>query len=180
MPIGLFEIQRLCSKTPPLIEGMTDEQFKEGHAGVDLRLGSVSTLKPRDRAVLGLGTNDRKIPIPSEVVSFRRQALGTPYVIKPGQYVVVETIERLNIPKNLMAFFWPRATLHTSGVLMNTSPIHPNYRGGLLFGMFNAGPCDFTIKLGARFVHIAFFMVQGRTNPYVMGDKVLRIRTGKQ
>jgi len=180
LPIGLYEIRRLCKKVPPLIENITEEQFKEGHAGVDLRLGSISTLDSRSKAILGLGSEDRKIPIPNEMISYEKSPLGTAYTIRPGTYVVAGTIERLNMPRNMIAFFWPRATLHTSGVIMNSSPIHPKYQGGLLFGLYNAGSCEFEIRLGARFVHIAFFKVQGKTQPYIQGDKVFRIKTGRQ
>jgi len=112
-------------------------------------------------------------------MTVERDGIGAPYLLKPGSFIQAHTLEKINMPDDLWASISPRATLHICGILMNTSPIHPKYEGKLIFGMYNAGTTELEIKLGARFVNVAFFNVEGKANPYIAGDKALRTLKGE-
>lgn len=176
--LGLDEIRFLCKKRPPLIENLTEEQFQEGHAGIDLRVGSFYKLR-KGSVLLGIeGERDTTGSIPQQILSHKNNGRNVPFVLKPKQFVLAETIEKLNMPNNLIGFVWPRSTLSTFGIILHAGPIHPNYQGGLILGMYNSGPCDFCIKIGSRFLNITFEKIIGKANPYSSRDKVEKVKSG--
>jgi len=71
-----------------------------------------------------------------------------PYVnIKPGEFALLITYEKLNLPPNIMAFISVRFTYKKKG-LINISGFHvdPNYKGKIIFSVYNAGPNDIVLK----------------------------------
>ena len=179
MIISIDEVMELCDRNPPLIESVTKEQFDEAHVGIDLRLGSIYNLPPKSRVLLGAGNRRNTTEaVPIEIMNYKSQKIGTPFVMKPNMFILVETLEKLNLGHDIVAITFPRTTLHTSGVFISTCVDHPKYSGNLIFGMSNNGPCNFTIELGARFIHILFFRVFGKTIDYGSGDKAINIKKG--
>jgi deoxycytidine triphosphate deaminase len=88
------------------------------------------------------------------------------FVFKPGRYYLMKTIEKVNTPENILILFRPRSTLYRSGMMIFTGNVSPGYKGELIFGIVNLGPCEIKIELGARVVHAVFFEVKGKTNLY--------------
>lgn len=68
-------------------------------------------------------------------------------VIKPGDFVLLQTEEIVELDENVMGFISMRFDYKQKG-LINVSGFHvdPNYRGHLLFSAFNAGPKDIIIR----------------------------------
>jgi dUTP pyrophosphatase len=160
-----------------LVEGLSEQQISgaEG-AGFDLRLGAVLELA-HGEAVLGAGKK-RTIPAPVKVLSLQQHGEGVAYSLDPGKYVLVETVEHVNMPPDLVAIVRPRVALFSCGISLHTAPIHPGYVGGLVFGLSNLGTYKVKLEMGARFAHILFFRVLGETVAYEWGDKVTKIERG--
>jgi deoxycytidine triphosphate deaminase len=178
MALGISQIKKLCHASPALIERVSDEQFLEGHAGIDLRLGAVYKLEKNSRTILGPdGERDTTAAKPEIVLAYPTNPLGTPFVLR-NDFVLMETVERVNLPKNVIGFIWPRATLSTLGIYISGTVVHPGYSGGLIVGVRNLGPGELLIKLGSPFVNITFFNVEGEADPYSSGDKVQRVKRG--
>lgn len=80
-----------------------------------------------------------------------------PYLsLAPGQFALLTSYERLNMPADLLGFITIRATYKMQG-LVNISGFHvdPTFRGRLVFSVQNAGATD--IKLRYRERMFAFF-----------------------
>jgi deoxycytidine triphosphate deaminase len=104
-------------------------------------------------------------------------------IIKPGDFLLTKTIENVNMPADLTASITPRSTTYRSGLMLRTGNVPPGYCGGLIFGLFNAGPVKVTIEMGARFVHIQFHEVLGEGNMYRgqwQGGRVTATKKEKQ
>lgn len=162
MILGHSEILRLA-KEQNLIEDF-EEKNVEG-AGVDVRAKTFYMLKNGAK----LSEEDRALPEIEEIQE-------DPVVLKPDDYVLVETIEKVNMPLDLCAWMRHRSTLQRSGVALFTALIDPGYQGGLVFGMKNQGAFDFEIKKGTRVGQLIFEQVRGDAKEYAgryQGGKVV-------
>jgi deoxycytidine triphosphate deaminase len=147
-------------------------------AGFDLRLSEVYKIS----GVAFLGEEERKTP---DIVLIKKYEEGkkNKIVIKPGDFYLTKTIEDVNMPENLTASITPRSTTYRSGLVLRTGNVPPGYCGGLTFGLYNAGPVEVTIEMGARFVHIQFSEVAGGGNMYRgqwQGGRVAATKKEKQ
>lgn len=173
MILGPKELLKLV-KTKKLVEGLSERELNnpEG-AGFDLRLGEVYRIEGE----AFLGETHRKTPEVELVAKHidnsdgrhnKRylQNLQKSFTIKPGDFYLVKTIEKINLPLNLSAVIIPRTTTFRSGIFIRTGPVQPGYQGELTFGLKNEGPIPVAIELGARFVHILFHEIKGGGSQY--------------
>lgn len=144
-------------KNQKLVEGLSQRELDhpEG-AGFDLRLGEVLELSGKGF----LGIDERKTPGVKSMAVFSEKKKSS-FVFRPGKYYLVKTVEKLNLPENILALFRPRSTLYRSGVTVFTGNASPGYCGELNFGLVNLGSLGFKMELGARFAHVMFYEVKG-------------------
>jgi len=158
--IGTNELLKLV-KENKLIEDLSERELEnpEG-AGFDLRVGEVFRIKEGEAF---LGETERFTPETESIAKFGKEK---EIVLKPGEYVLVKTIEKVNLPDDIAAIFRPRSTLQRSGIGLFTAAAAPGYSGELSFGMCNLGKNNFRLELGARIVHILFFNTSENFSSY--------------
>lgn len=158
--IGTNELLRLV-KENKLVEDLSERELEnpEG-AGFDLRVGEVFRIKEGEAF---LGETERFTPETELIAGFGKEKEIT---LKPGEYILVKTIEKVNLPDNIAAIFRPRSTLQRSGIGLFTATASPGYSGELSFGMCNLGKNNFRLELGARIVHILFFNTSENFSSY--------------
>lgn len=161
MILGSLELLRLV-KEINLVENLSERELNnpEG-AGFDLRLGKLFKLKGRGF----LGMDERETPDVQLVGEFNPEKKSS-IIIKPGEYFLTETVEKFNMPMNLLAIVKPRTTLHRSGIITRVSVVDPGYKGTVHPAIFNAGGVEVEIELGARYINAMFFEVKGETTGY--------------
>jgi len=162
-----------------LVEDLSERELTnpEG-AGFDLRLGEVYKIS----GDAFLGETHRKTADIEKVAEYNPKKTSS-IVIKPGDYFLVSTIEKVNIPTFLTANFKPRTTTFRSGLFLRTGNVAPGYQGKLTFGLKNEGPIEVTIELGARFVHMQVEEVLGEGAQYRgqwQGGRVAATKKEKQ
>lgn len=149
-------------KTKKLVERLSQRELEnpEG-AGFDLRLGEVYEIS----GTALLGETHRKTPDIKSVKVYNSKKESS-IKIKPGDFYLVKTIEKINLPIDLSAVIIPRTTTFRSGLFIRTGPIQPGYQGELTFGLKNEGPVTVEIEMGARFVHVIFHEIKGGGSKY--------------
>jgi len=149
-------------KTHKLVEGLSERELTnpEG-AGFDLRLGEVYKIS----GDAFLGETHRKTPDIESVIKHDGKKTKS-IKIKPGEFYLVKTIEKINLPIDLSAVILPRTTTFRSGLFLRTGPIQPGYSGELTFGLKNEGPIVVEIEMGARFAHVIFHEIKGEGSKY--------------
>ena len=155
----------------PLVEHLGSDQI-EGIEGttIDLRLGAV--YKPLGKA--RLLRESRITPEIEKLMDINESPDGV-FVVRPGDYLLLQTIEQINLPGDLFAYIRPRTTLIRSGIPLETAFISPNYQGKLTVGMKHQGNMDVEIQMGFRILSIVFFPIEGNAVPYRgvwQGDRV--------
>jgi deoxycytidine triphosphate deaminase len=145
----------------PLIEGLGEDQIaKIEGTTVDLRLAEVlqieggaelfcqSRTTPRIRSVMSI-TDPERI-----------------YTLGPEEIILVQTVETINLPHNLLADVRNRTTLFRCGLYLKTAYISPNYQGVLTFGMKNLSTHPVRIEMGFRIACVSFMEINGDVVPY--------------
>lgn len=157
MVIGTTELLRLV-KENKLVENLSKRELENPEGtGFDLRLGAVYTLKD---GCSFLGVDERCTVDVEEIASYNGNETRA-FELQPGQFVLVKTIEKLNLPDDIVAIFRPRSTLYRSGASLHTATASPGYSGYLTFGLHNHSKNPVKIELGARIAHVLFFRISG-------------------
>jgi deoxycytidine triphosphate deaminase len=107
-----------------LIEGFSEKSLSG--AGYDLRVGRF--YKIRGEALLGV--ERRVLPEADEIIA-------DAVTLKPEEYLLIETVEKVHMPKDLMARILPRSTLFRAGCSLITAVVDPGYYGTLTMGLKN-------------------------------------------
>ena len=127
-----------------------------------------------------LGVTERHTPESEKFAEFGKDK---DFTLRPGDYVLVKTMETFNVPNDLTMHAFPRSTLHRSGVLLLATQTAPGYSGPLVMGLKNLGECTVRIELGARIAHVQFLQVEGGGNAYRgqwKGGRVTETKTETQ
>jgi len=160
--LGRGEIFKLV-REKKLIEEF-DDRCLEG-AGYDLRIGKFYRVFGKTY----LSPDKRKLP---EIEEITEEQL----ILKPGDYILMETIERINMPANLAARVLNRSSLFRCGATTFNAFVDPGYCGRLTFGLKNISSHDLSIAKGTRIAQIVFEEVVGQTELYrgrYQGGKVV-------
>jgi dUTP pyrophosphatase len=153
--IGYDKILELIEKKM-LIENVDKNNIQP--SGVDLRAKTVYRLKNGGY----LGVKNRQTPN-VDVVSDK---IGDKVVLEPNGFVLVETMEKVNMPKDLLALILPRSSLFRCGVGLHTAVVDPGFVGTLTFGMKNLSEHPFEIEIGSKIGQIVFEEVKGNDKLY--------------
>ncbi|OGK25308.1 hypothetical protein A3F58_02405 [Candidatus Roizmanbacteria bacterium RIFCSPHIGHO2_12_FULL_37_9b] len=161
MIIGPKKLLELVKKIQ-LVEDLAERELTnpEG-AGFDLRLGEVYVIEGE----AFLGVEERQTP-KIKLVKKHQKGKKDKITINPGEFYLVTTIEKVNMPENIVAVFLPRTTTFRSGLFLRTGAAQPGYRGKLTFGLKNEGPVPVILELGCRFAHVQFHWVDGGGSTY--------------
>lgn len=161
MILGLDELlQRI--REDRLIEHLSERELQNPEGvGVDLRIAKAFRLSGEGF----LGITERSTP-QTELIAAYKEKDRKMLILQPGDYVLTETIERFNMPGDLLAILKPRTTMQRSGVIVRMGEIDPGYSGAVHPALYNAGPATITIEMGARYVNVFFIKIDGRTSRY--------------
>jgi deoxycytidine triphosphate deaminase len=161
MILGLDKLFQLIEEKK-LVENLSERELKnpEG-AGFDFRIGEIYEIKGEGF----LGIEERKTPNAKLVAKYDPKEKKN-FEIQPNKYYLFRTIEKVNLPQNLVLIFRPRSSTFRSGLILLSGNVQPGYSGQLTMGIYN--PTNFSVKieLGARICHGLFLRVEGKTNLY--------------
>lgn len=162
--IGLKEVVRRI-KDEDLITGLggRDLSNPEG-TGIDLRLGAVHKIVEGGAFIEAdgaAGLGKRRGVKTEELYRLKEGAVQDEFVIRPGEYYLVQTAETVNTPLAVMPMVYPRSSLFRAGLLLLMTKTDPGYKGTLTFGLTNLSPFDVKLQLGARICNIVFHSIEG-------------------
>jgi dCTP deaminase/dUTP pyrophosphatase len=162
MILGNEKIAKLTAEKK-LIENFTPECLEP--SGYDLRLGKAYRIKSDSF----IGVSERKTP---QVEEIKEEKI----LLKPGDYILVETLEKVNMPSDLMARILQRSSVFRCGCTLATAVVDPGYCGTLTMGLKNQSDQEFTIEKNAKIAQIVFEEVSGSSKKYdgkYQGGKVV-------
>lgn len=156
-----------------LLENLAERELTNSEgAFIDLRVGQVyriigDSFLGADEA--GGKRHSPKTELVGDVAADGYKAI----IVKPGEYYLVTTMERVNSPgikikydssfpeAYLVPKIFPRTSLQRGGVSLHHTGITPGWEGELTFGIKNQGSSDFIFELGARMFSVEYHAVVG-------------------
>lgn len=157
MIIGPKKLLELVKKIQ-LVEDLAERELTnpEG-AGFDIRLGEIHKL---DGGKAFLGITQRETPKIKTIAKHNPKKI-VKYTLKPGEFVLMSSIEKFNLPLDITVNFKPRTTTFRSGLMLRTGNVAPGYKGKVTFAAKNEGNIPITFELGCRFASAQFYRVEG-------------------
>ncbi|MHC1586068.1 MAG: dCTP deaminase [Candidatus Hecatellaceae archaeon] len=146
MILADFDLRNYIREGRLRIEPMAEDTIREN--GVDLRLGDqIARLKQTDIIL-----DPKSCP---DVRGYFTVERGEEFVIQPYEKVLVSTLERLELPPDLMGFVELRSTFARCGLLMPPTIIDGGFKGTITLEIMGS---SFPIRLhrGERFAHVVF------------------------
>jgi dCTP deaminase len=61
-------------------------------------------------------------------------------LVPPGSFVLARSLEYFRIPRDVLALCTGKSTYARSGVVVNITPLEPEWEGYITINIFNAGP----------------------------------------
>jgi len=150
-------------KEKGLIENFIHANLKG--AGYDLRVGRIYKLKSGGL----ISVKDRRTPEVEEIID-------KIYKLMPNEYVLLETVEKVIIPSNVIARILPRSSVFRSGCMLITAVVDPGFKGTLTMGIKNISEHPFELEKNSSIAQIVFEEVSGKTKLYsgrYQGGKVV-------
>ncbi len=135
--------------TAPMIEPFSEDHLQAASYDISMS-GNISVLKRVGR-VIDLSDTCELDDMYEEI------GIGNEgYLFSPGEYLLVELVEKINVPKNLVAHIRPRTRFTRVGILLADQHCNPTYEGRLYIGLRNVGPNTVLLKPGLKIAQFVF------------------------
>lgn len=122
-------------------------------AGYDIRVGKID----RQEWV----KND-------EYVKTEKEASVQSYLVKPMDFVLLSSLEYLEIPHDVQVFVHDKSTLARKGLALQNTVLEPGWRGYITLELSNHGPESVRIRVGQPIGQLVFHLLDVPTElPYV-------------
>lgn len=86
--------------------------------------------------------------------------------LKPGDFSLASTIEKFDIPKNIMAWVKDKSSWARRGLSVLNTVIEPGWRGVLTLELKNLGQEILTIESGSPIAQVVFALIDEATEGY--------------
>ena len=162
MILGCEEILRRV-REEKLLENFEEDDLES--SGYDLRVSKFYTTNGE----AFMSKKERTMPEINEIP-------GDVLHLKPGEYVLIETVEKVNMPADLAARVLNKSSLFRCGASTFNALVDPGFSGTLTFGLKNISDHEFAIERGAKVAQIVFEEVKGAVKLYdgkYQGGKVV-------
>lgn len=160
MILSDYTIKELGEK---VVEPFVDHQVrKEGDLGVisygtssygyDLRLGETMKVIVDGSIISPHDVNHGAYAVTAPVSFNGRKA----FVIPPHSSVLVTTMEKVEVPSNALGFVQGKSTYMRCGLLVNTTPLEPGWRGHLTMNLVNTSGAYIIVYVGEGIAQMYF------------------------
>jgi deoxycytidine triphosphate deaminase len=130
----------------------------------DFRLGKIYSQKKQSK------------PIEWRKKKPEMKKLKFPYILKPGEFILAQTKEEIEMPLDLVGFCCPRGVAYRLGLTLLASITTSGYKGTLTFGIKNDSSNQIIIYEDLELLQIVFFDLKGDPmtfNERFLGGKLL-------
>lgn len=123
MILGPKKLLELVEKEN-LVTGLDKRELEnpEG-AGFDLQLGAAHKITG---GAAYIGRTERETPTIETIATYQKGKTSE-ITIKPGDYLLLQTLEEIHLPTDLTAQIKPRTTTFRSGLIIRTGAVQPGY-----------------------------------------------------
>lgn len=166
------QIKKLCCEegvlSRPMIYPLSPCEKRPGEIsygttsyGYDVRVGTVFKIFTPTPANGGLAVVDPKSFDPNLFVTIDTKETGSDHVIiPPNSFALCETMETINVPRNVLALCVGKSTYARCGIVLNTTPLEPEWRGKVTIEISNTTPLPAKIYAKEGIAQVLFFQAE--------------------
>jgi dCTP deaminase len=81
-------------------------------------------------------------------------------IIPPNSFALAETVETFKMPRNVLAICVGKSTYARCGIIVNVTPLEPEWEGVLTLEISNTTPLPARIYAGEGIAQLLFFLAQ--------------------
>jgi len=89
--------------------------------------------------------------------SVERDHTGAFYALPPRAYALGVSVETFNIPRHVLGICYCKSTYARCGLMVNTTPLEPGWRGRLVIEMANLTDLPMKVYAGEGIAQVVFF-----------------------
>ncbi len=82
------------------------------------------------------------------------------HFLHPKEFILIETVEKFNMPYNVAGFTYQKSTYARHGIITQTGVLEPGWSGSLNVGLFNAGSETIELFPNEGIIQICFFLTK--------------------
>lgn len=101
--------------------------------------------------------------------SIERDHTGAFYTLLPGAYALGVSVETFNIPANVLGICYCKSTYARCGLMVNTTPLEPGWRGQLVIELANLTDLPMKVYANEGIAQVVFF--EGDTPATTYADR---------
>jgi len=164
MPLNREQLEELIEEED-LVEGVIHLETQITPNGFDLTAGEIHRYE--DEGSLDFSNDERELPETTPVKPEKKEAEDEYgwWVLEPGVYKIVAN-EKVNLPKDLMAFTFPRSSLLRMGATIDNAAWEAGFEGVGAFMLHVENPEGIEIKENARVNQIVFVEMEETEEGY--------------
>lgn len=139
------------------IDGLADRATQVQPCSVDLRIGNVFRKYDGRPGAVTLGQSLHARMLLDEVQP-THEGEPTHYELRPGEFALGATIERVRLPAHVLGRVEGRSSIGRVGLFVHITAgfIDPGFEGQITLEFFNGAPVPVRIPIGHRVCQIAF------------------------
>lgn len=148
---------RKMAKTCRMIEPFADQRRRTGKISYGVSSYGYDFRIAKDfRFPEGLNILD---PKKMEQIRFREHS-GGPCIIPPNSFILGRSLEYFRIPRDVLVICQGKSTYARSGVIVNVTPLEPEWEGFLTVALVNATPVPARIYPGEGIAQLIFLRAE--------------------
>ncbi len=128
--------------------------------GYDARLDKDFKVFLPSQTVSGMSVMDPKSVPPKSFVDITAWGDDDIIVIPPNGFLLGQTIEKFDIPREILALCLGKSTYARCGIITNVTPLEPEWRGHVTIEISNTSPLPARIYPGEGIIQVIFLQVQ--------------------
>jgi dCTP deaminase len=125
--------------------------------GYDVRVGSLFKIFTNVSPLGGQAIVDPKHFTDDMFVTVDTELTGRDHVIiPPNSFALAETVERIAVPRNVLAICVGKSTYARCGIIVNVTPLEPEWRGRVTIEISNTTPLPAKIYANEGIAQVVF------------------------
>ena len=126
-----IDIKELCVGDRPMISPFSETQqgkpsFGLSSCGYDFKLGKNYYIQNEEAGNIIVDPLSRE---DQELAWIKMEVLGYEIILEPGECILTETEEWIDMPDDVVAIILGKSTLARNNVLINATPLEPGWKG---------------------------------------------------
>ncbi len=145
---------QLTSRTTPVVS------YGQSSFGYDIRLdATVIDVFRREMPFLGQMIDPKAFDGKQTLVHQlpERDETGIFYTLQPRAYALGVSVEMFDIPRNILGICYCKSTYARCGLMVNTTPLEPGWRGQLVIEMANLTDLPLKVYANEGIAQVVFF-----------------------